>query len=87
MIKPHGHNMYIQPLKEVKTIRSANDDSITEKGIISEVGDLVTDFKKGQTVFFNAFLANKVEIEGESFYFVKDSDDEVFATVYEPEKV
>lgn len=83
MIKPYGKNIYIQPLKEVKTIRSAHDDSITEKGIIIEVGQNVTGFKKGQTVFFNAFLANKVEINGESFYFVKDSDEEVFAEVDE----
>lgn len=86
MIKAYGRNIYIQPLKEVKTIRSANDDSITEKGIILNVGDKVINFKEGQTVFFNAFLASKVEINGESLYFVKDSDEEVFATD-EPEKV
>ena len=82
-ITPQGINIYIEPLKEEQILKRPADDSITERGKIIAVGKDVSGFSEGQIVLFNAFLANKVEIQGDSYYFVTPS--EIFATVDETE--
>lgn len=78
-ILPNKNQIYIEPIKEEQILKKPSDDSITEKGKIVAVGENIQDFKAGDVVLFNAFLANKVEIKGDSYYFVTESD--IFATV------
>lgn len=78
-IIPNKNQIYIEPVKEEQILKKPSDDSITEKGKILAIGESIQDFKAGDVVLFNAFLANKVEIKGDSYYFVVESD--IFATV------
>lgn len=78
---PQGNNIYIEPLKDEQILKRPADDSITERGKVISTGEKVSNFQEGDIVLFNAFLANKVEIQGDSYYFV--TPDDIFAKVDE----
>ncbi len=76
MIKPYKDNILIRPVSEKDLLGQDNNLSI---GIVEDVGELVTDLKKGDKIIFATYTLDQVVLEsGESAYFLKNDSQFIF---------
>ena len=77
-IQPLGKIILIAPIHtESKFI--TDDKSITSKVKVMAIGNEVTSVKVGDTIIANYWGTDTVEVDGETYHFVKDSDDYILA--------
>ena len=75
-MKPYGFNLMIMPYrpKSNSPILTKEDKQKTDLGIVLDVGQSVTKFKKKDQVVFNRHRASSVNYKDEEIYFVPEED-------------
>lgn len=84
MIKPLSDRILIEVEKKAEVTSSGiympeTDDEKLERAIVVEVGDEVTNVKKGDAILFKGYSADTIDLEGEEVCFIKEED--VLATI------
>ncbi len=81
-ITPFGRQIFFTPNKEESIIQTTVDH-FTDTGVVTAVGIDVQQINVGDYIAFNAYGAQQVEINGNIFHFVKESDDVILCTYRE----
>lgn len=78
-IQPFGRRIYIKP-EEQKTVIQSPDQKLIARGEVVAVGDLCKT-SVGDHLLFTTWGVDKVEIDGESYYFLIESDEFILAKI------
>lgn len=74
MIKPFRRWLLIKPV-EKETVLVADEGTLNEYGEVIAIGDQVTQIKVGDKVGFSVFGVEKLIIDDQKHYFVKEDDE------------
>lgn len=73
-IKPYGTNILVQPIVKSQVLVS-DSGTLCEYGKVLAIGDEVSKVKVGDEVGFLVWGIQKLEVEGETFYFIPENSD------------
>lgn len=79
-ITPFGHRILVKPV-EKKQILVSDDGTLNEYGEVIAVGSGVNTIKIGDRVGFSVFGVEKLIIEDEKYYFLKEDDEFLLCTI------
>ena len=83
MIKPYGTYLFIKPVEKPQVLVS-DDGTFNEYGVVVAVGDECTGkIKVGDKVGFSVFGIEKLIIDDQKYYFLKESDEFLLCTIEE----
>lgn len=81
MIKPFGTFLLIKPVQN-QTVLKQEDGTMNEYGEVLAVGDKCSgDIKVGDRVGFSVFGVEKLVIDDEKLYFVRENDEFLICTI------
>lgn len=82
-IKPFGRRILIKPVERAQVL-IADDGTLNEYGIVVAVGDGVVGTnspKVGDKLGFSVFGVEKLVIDDQKYYFIKEDDDFLLCTI------
>lgn len=79
-IKPFGSRILVKPM-EKQTVLASDDGTLNEYGEVIAVGTGVHTIKVGDKIGFSVFGVEKLVIDEEKYYFVKEDDEFVLAII------
>ena len=78
-IIPYGNNIQILPQSKNKIVGDTSKYFLY--GEVLAVGDIVTKIKVGDTIAYTLWGLNKLEKDGEEYFFVQDNPDFILAII------
>ena len=79
-ILPFGKRILVKPV-EKKQVLVSDDGTLNEYGEVIAVGKDVNEIKIGDKIGFSVFGVEKLIIDEEKFYFVKEDDEFLLAVI------
>lgn len=73
-IEPFGRRILVKPT-EKQQVLVADDGMLNEYGKVIAIGDEVKKIKVGDKIGFSVFGVEKLVIDDEKYYFIKEDDD------------
>lgn len=83
-IKPFFDQILVKPYESKQVIGSS---SLCKYGEVIAIGDGVTEVKVGEHIGFIEWGMNKLEINNETFYFVRQDPRWILGTIFMPEQL
>lgn len=81
-IIPFGKRILIKPVEKQQVLVS-DDGTLNEYGEVIAIGDEVQKIKVGDKVGFSVFGVEKLIIEEEKFYFIREDDEFLLGKIEE----
>lgn len=79
-IRPFGDQILVKPVEKQQVLVS-DDGTLNEYGEVTAVGDEVQKIKVGDKIGFSVFGIEKMIIEEEKFYFIRESPEFLLAVI------
>lgn len=79
-MKAFGRRIYIKP-EEEKTLLQTGSNTATVRGTVISAGPDCKVVKEGDVLLFTSWGVDEVNVNGEKFYFLLESDEFILATV------
>lgn len=79
-ITPFGDQILVRPV-EKKQVLVSDDGTLNEYGEVVAIGDEVKKIKIGDKIGFSVFGIEKLIIEEEKFYFIRESPEFLLAVI------
>ena len=80
MIKPFGNYLLIKPVEKQQVLVS-DEGLLSEYGEVIAIGDEVTKITVGQKVGFSVFGVEKLVIDEQKYYFIRESAEFLLCTI------
>lgn len=79
-IKPFGAQILVKPI-EKQQVLMAEDGTLNEYGEVIAIGSEVKTIKAGDKIGFSVFGVEKLVIDEQKYYFIKESDEFLLAII------
>lgn len=79
-IKPFGNQILVKPFEKQQVLIS-DDGTLNEYGEVVAIGDEVKKIKEGDKIGFSVFGIEKLIIEEEKYYFIRESAEFLLAVI------
>jgi len=80
IVHPFGSQILVKPT-ERKQVLVSDDGTLNEYGEVVAIGDEVKKIKIGDKIGFSVFGVEKLVIDEQKYYFVKESDEFLLAVI------
>lgn len=80
MITPFGNQILVKPIEKQQVLVS-DDGTLSEYGVVEAVGSEVQEIKIGDKIGFSVFGIEKLIIDEQKYYFIRESPEFLLCTI------